>query len=113
MYLSVRDCLSAQKGFPPNSVGKESACNTSDPGSVPGSQRSPGNGNAALSSILAWRIPWTEKPGRLQFMIARVRHDLATKPLPPTAQKEKLGNCKAKTLIIQQIQTIAKIKVAK
>jgi len=22
---------------------------------------------ATLSSILAWRIPWTEEPGRLQF----------------------------------------------
>ena len=39
----------------------------------------------AHSSILAWRIPWTEEPGRLQFMIARVGHDLATKPLTPTA----------------------------
>ena len=28
------------------------------------------------SSILAWRIPWTEKPGRLQSMgLQRVRHD--------------------------------------
>jgi len=23
---------------------------------------------AIHSSILAWRIPWTEEPGRLQFM---------------------------------------------
>ena len=31
------------------------------------------------SSILAWRIPWTEKPGRLQYMgLQRVRHDWAT-----------------------------------
>ena len=31
---------------------------------------------AIHSSILAWRIPWTEKPGRLQFMGSqRVRHD--------------------------------------
>ena len=31
------------------------------------------------SSILAWRIPWTEKPGRLQSMESqRVRHGLAT-----------------------------------
>ena len=31
------------------------------------------------SSILAWKIPWTEKPGRLQSMeFQRVRHDLAT-----------------------------------
>jgi len=31
---------------------------------------------AAHSSILAWRIPWTEEPGRLQSMgLQRVGHD--------------------------------------
>ena len=31
-------------------------------------------------SILAWEIPWTEKPGGLQSMGSQaVRHDLATK----------------------------------
>ena len=31
---------------------------------------------AAHSSILAWKIPWTEEPGRLQYMGSqRVRHD--------------------------------------
>ena len=38
---------------------------------------------ATFYSILAWEIPWTEMPGRLQFMRSevakRVRHDLATK----------------------------------
>ena len=30
---------------------------------------------ATHSSVLAWRIPWTEEPGRLQFMGSqRVRH---------------------------------------
>ena len=39
---------------------------------------------ATHSSILAWRIPWTEEPGGLQSMgLQRVRHDLATKPPPP------------------------------
>ena len=34
---------------------------------------------AAHSNILAWRIPWTEEPGRLQSMGSqRVGHDLAT-----------------------------------
>ena len=34
---------------------------------------------AAHSSVLAWRIPWTEEPGRLQSMGSlRVRHDWAT-----------------------------------
>ena len=40
---------------------------------------------AALFSILAWEIPWTEKPGSLQSMGShRVRHDLVTKTQPPT-----------------------------
>ena len=35
------------------------------------------------SSILAWRIPWTEEPGGLQSMGSqRVRQDLGTKPSP-------------------------------
>ena len=37
---------------------------------------------ATHSSVLAWRIPWTEEPGRLHG-VARVGHDLATKPPPP------------------------------
>ena len=31
------------------------------------------------SNILAWEIPWTEKPGR-PWGCKRVGHDLATKP---------------------------------
>ena len=39
----------------------------------------PEKGVATDTSVLAWRIPWTEEPGRLQFMGSqRVRHDLAT-----------------------------------
>ena len=34
---------------------------------------------ATHSSTLAWKIPWTEEPGRLQSMgLQRVRHDSAT-----------------------------------
>ena len=37
-------------------------------------------GTATHSSILTWRIPWTEDPGGLQSVGSqRVRHDLATK----------------------------------
>ena len=36
-------------------------------------------GKATHSSILAWRIPWTEEPGRLQSTGSqRVGHDRAT-----------------------------------
>ena len=99
-----------------SSAGKEYTCNAGDPGSIPGSGRSPGEGIGYLfqyswaslvaqlvkslpavqgtwvrslgwedplvkgmathSIILAWRILWTEEPGRLQSMGSqRVRHD--------------------------------------
>ena len=52
---------------PRGSDGRESACNAEDPGLIPGSGSSLGKkGMATYSSILAWRIPWTEEPGRLQ-----------------------------------------------
>ena len=42
-------------------------------------------GMATHSSILVWRIPWTEEPGGLQSMESqRVGHDLATKQLQMT-----------------------------
>ena len=45
-------------------------------GSIPGSGRSLEEGMETPSSILAWRIPWTEEPGKLQCMgLQRVRHD--------------------------------------
>ena len=68
-------------------VVKNLAANAGDTGEVgliPNLRRSTreGNGN---SSILAWRVRWTEKPGRLYTVhgIQRVGHDLATKPPPP------------------------------
>ena len=43
--LLFTSCLSMMVGFPGSSDGKESACNAGDPGSIPGSGRSPGEGN--------------------------------------------------------------------
>ena len=41
-----------------------------------GRKRSPGGGQAIHSSVLAWRIPWTEEPGGLQFMgLQRVNYE--------------------------------------
>ena len=55
---------------------KNLPANVGDLGSISGSGRSPGEEMATHSSILAWEIPWTEKPGRLQFMGSqRVGHD--------------------------------------
>ena len=48
---------------------KESVCNVGDPGSISGLGKITWEEEmAAHSSILAWRIPWTEEPGGLQSM---------------------------------------------
>ena len=66
-------------GFPGGSARNESACNVEELGLVPRLGRSLEKGMATHSSILAWRIPWTEEPGGLQSMGSpRVRHNLAT-----------------------------------
>ena len=55
---------------------KESDCNAGDTGSVLGWEDALEEGMAIHSSTLAWRIPWTEEPGRLQSMGSqRVRHN--------------------------------------
>ena len=44
---------------------KNPPANAGDVGSVPGSGRSSDEGNGNHSTILSWRIPWTEEPGGL------------------------------------------------
>ena len=74
--------LGRQWGFPGGSVVKNLPVNAGDT-----EMRAPSLGQedhleeevATHSSILAWKILWTEEPGRLQSMwLQRVRHDLAT-----------------------------------
>ena len=50
---------------------KENACNAGDPSSIIGSGTFPGEEMETHFSILAWRIPWIEKPGGLQSMICK------------------------------------------
>jgi len=70
-------------GFPHSSVGKESACNAGDLGSILGSGRSPGEGNgnplhySCLENPIDREAWWAIVHG-----CARVGHDLATKPPP-------------------------------
>ena len=47
-------CLSQFIGLPSGSDGKESACKAGDPGLI-----------TTHSSMVSWRIPWTEEPGEL------------------------------------------------
>ena len=50
---------------------------------------------ATHSSILAWAIPWTEEPSRLQSMRSqRVNHDLVT---------ERQGDCDRRTRTLQEL----------
>ena len=46
----------------------ESACNAGDLSSIPKREDPLENEMATHSSILAWKIPWLEEPGRLQSM---------------------------------------------
>ena len=48
--------------------GKEFTCQCRKQGSIPGTGRSPGEGNGNLLSILAWEIPWIEEPIGQQSM---------------------------------------------
>ena len=77
--FEVQDGGKLTQGFPCGSPVKNlpaSAEDTRDAGLIPGSGIPWRIKMATHSSILAWEIPWTEEPGRLQFMgLQRVRHD--------------------------------------
>ena len=64
-YVFCDYLICLPKCFPSDSDGKYSACNAGDPGSVPGSRRSPGEGNGYHSSILTWTVPQTQEPSGL------------------------------------------------
>ena len=65
--MAASICIYVYKRIPGGSEVKASACNAGDLGSTPGG-RSLEKEMATHSSILAWRIPWTEEPGGLQSM---------------------------------------------
>ena len=56
--------------------GKEPTCNAGDGGLISGSGRFPWR-REWQPNILAWKIPWTEEPGRLQSTGLQKRHNLA------------------------------------
>ena len=77
-HIYVCVCTHIHKGFPAGMVvNNHPPANAGDTGLIPGWGRSPGEGNMAPhSSVLVWRIPWTEEPGGLQSMgTQRVGHD--------------------------------------
>ena len=71
-----------------SSVGKESACNAEDPGSIPGLGRSPGEGNGNSLQYSCLENPMERGLGLATVHgVAIVGHDLVTKP-PPDAGKD-------------------------
>ena len=82
--------ISALRSFPHSSVGKESACNAGNLGSIPGLGRFPGEGNGNPLQDSCLENP-TDR-GTWQATVhgvIRVRQDLATKPPPRTKESVK------------------------
>ena len=69
------------KRFPRGSVVKNLSVNARDMGLSPGSGRCPGEGNGNPLRYLAWEIPWTEEPGRLQCMGSVAKESVTTQQL--------------------------------
>ena len=77
LILDIYSTKRVNLGFPGGSDSKASTCNAGDLGSIPGSGKSPGEGNGSpLQYYCPWKISWTEEPWRLQSMGSqRVRHN--------------------------------------
>ena len=88
---SINAGLGKNSGFPGSSVSKESACRAGDWGSIPGSGRASGEGNGKPLQYDCLENP-TDK-GAWQATVhgvARVWHDLATKPPLPSGKNSGL-----------------------
>ena len=89
-------------GFPRSSVGKESACNAGDLGLIPGLGRSPGEGNSKPLQYSCLKNPMGRGAWQATVHgVARVGHDLVTKPPPPS---HTVKCCKAGERIIGELQ---------
>ena len=80
--IHIRKNSRAFLALPGGSVVKNLPANAGELSSVPGSRRSPGEGNGNSLQHLACEIPWPEEPGELHYSPwghKRVRHDLGTK----------------------------------
>ena len=63
-------------GLPFGSDGKEFTCKAGDLGFIPGSGRSPGEGNGNPFQYSCLGNPWTKEPGGLQSMGSQKRQDM-------------------------------------
>ena len=80
---------------PHSSVSKESTCNAGDAGLIPGSGRSPGEGNGNPLPYICLENPMDRGAWQATVHgVARVRRDLATKPPPQPTMKQRKYNRK-------------------
>ena len=76
MFHFLFNCLLCCETISGGSDSKESAYSAGEQGSILCQEDPLEKGMATHSSILAWKIPWTEEPGRAQSMgLHRVGHD--------------------------------------
>ena len=68
-----------RQGFPGGLGGEESACKAGDLSFISGREDPLEKGMATHPSIVAWRIPWTEEPSRLQSMGSKVTNTFTFK----------------------------------
>ena len=82
LYISLESWIIASLcGIPHSSGSKESACNAGDPGLIPGSERSSGEGNGNPLQYSYLESPMDRGSWKASVHgVARVRHDWATKP---------------------------------
>ena len=80
MWMDLEDIMLSEGAFLVAQAVKDQPAMQKTPVQSPGQEDPMEKGMAPHSSILAWRIPWTEEPGRLQSM-QRVGHDRATNTL--------------------------------
>ena len=102
------------RGFPCNSVGKESAWNTGDLGSIPGSGRSPweGNGNSLQYSCLG--NPMNRETWQATALgVTRIRHNLVTKSPTKLNIKKNQAEMKNTTNIKNTLEGIGNSLVSK
>jgi len=79
-------------------VVKNPPANAGDVGLIPGSGRSPGEGNG--NPFFAWEIPWTEEPGGLQshtHLSNKTRTEGALCPASQPLVYQNIINCRKKT----------------
>ena len=99
---------STAHSFPGGLDGEDYACNAGDLASIPGSGRSPGDGNgypfqySCLENPLDTGAWWATVYG-----VARIGHDLVTKPPPPHGQS--IGHTFIHILLFLDFKTSSEI----